>query len=170
MTEKRILVLDGHDGSGKTTLAARLAEALGGVHARPLRGSVGELFLWSAERGEGAFASALAQRAVARALERAGDAPVVVFDRHWMTVFSVVHEAEWPAWEPRPRTVLCWADLDATMSRLDARDQGQWTRAEHARWLEVYRGLAERFGVPLLRTDDRSVDDALDWLVAWERG
>jgi adenylate kinase family enzyme len=161
-------VLDGHDGSGKTTLAARLAQYLGGVHVRPFSGNVGELFLWSIERGDFSFAGELARHAVEHALAK-HDAPVLIFDRHWMTVFSVLPEAYWNAWEPLPPTTLCWASLETTLSRLAVRSDDEDRAYDHQHFLSVYRQLGQRFGSHVLDTSDLTPDESFEILLSWAR-
>ena len=50
MSERLIVALDGHDGSGKTTLAYALAERLGGTMVRPFAGETGAQLLHAGER------------------------------------------------------------------------------------------------------------------------
>lgn len=164
-----VLALEGHDGAGKTTLAARLADALGGRHVRPFAGTAGELMLWSALRGDAAFARDLARRAIDRARDVNRDARVLVFDRHWMTISTLLPEAMWDAWAPRPPTALLLASLDATLARLGARDEPPETVASHARYLALYEQLAARYGAVVVRTDDADPDACLVRLVAWAR-
>jgi deoxyadenosine/deoxycytidine kinase len=159
-----VIVLDGHDAAGKTTLAARLAEELGGLHVRPFAGTAGQLMLWSARQGNFAFTSDLARQAVAYTLAE-NTAPVLVFDRHWMTVFSLLPESYWPAWEPLPPTVLCWANLETTLSRLAARGDVEMQLEEHLHYLSVYRDMAERFGCHILQTDQLTIAEATKMLI-----
>lgn len=164
--KQQVFVLDGHDAAGKTTLAARLAAELGGVHIRPFAGTVGQLMLWSARRQDFAFTSALARQAVEYALAE-NEQPVLIFDRHWMTVFSLLPESYWPAWEPLPPTVLCWISLETTVSRLAARNDVEMSLEEHIHYLSVYQKLGEQFGCRLLQTDQLMVEEATNALVEW---
>lgn len=165
-SRRTILVLDGHDGSGKTALAARLAQALGGIHVRPYSGIVGRLFLRSVERGDFSFASDLALRAVEYALAE-HDAPVLVFDRHWMTAFSVIPESYWGAWEPLPPTALCWAGIETTRARLAARSGDDDRAYDDRHFLSVYRELGERFGCHFVDTDGLTPDESFEILLSW---
>jgi thymidylate kinase len=165
---RTVLVLDGHDGAGKTTLAARLAEAVGGVHIRPFAGPAGNRMLQAAERGDIVSAEALARTMVDRALANC-DARVVVCDRHWMTLFTLLPQDRWSLWQPVPPTVLCWADLKTTLARLAERSDEDQPTAYHRRYLRRYCRLGEAFGCYVLRTDQDTVDGCVQRLVAWSR-
>ena len=162
------LVIDGHDGAGKTTLAARLAEALGGRHVRPFSGTLGALQLWCGERGDAEFTGELARRAIEYAIEQHRDARVIVFDRHWMTVCTLLPEAMWGRWQPPPPTALCAASLPVTLERLGARDEPQESIESHLRYMGLYRTMIERFGGEVIDTSGPA-DESLARLLAWAR-
>lgn len=42
----KILVLDGHDGAGKTTLAQALAAKIDGKYVKPFNDSLGDMIAW----------------------------------------------------------------------------------------------------------------------------
>ena len=169
MSERLIVALDGHDGSGKTTLAYALAERLGGTMVRPFAGETGAQLLHAGERQDIDELLRIGATALDACLGPAGDAPLVL-DRAWMTVASFVPASEelfncWRHWIP---TTLCWADLDTTLARLGARpdehdDQLGW----HGHYLSVYWGLAERSASPILRTDQLDTQSCIEMLYAW---
>jgi thymidylate kinase len=161
-----VLVLDGHDGVGKTTLAARLAKELNGQHLRPYSGTLGELFLWCGEGNDPDFANALALKSIQRARETA-HARCLIFDRHWMTALSVLPERLWRAWQPVPPTTLCWVDIDETLRRLESRGEPRGSLEQHRHYLERYEQLARKFGCNILRTQARSEDESFAELLAW---
>lgn len=161
---RTVLVLDGHDGGGKTTLATRLAEAVGGIHVRPFAGSVGESLLRAGESADYDLASKIALDAVRNAYRV--DPPVIVFDRHWMTVFTLVPEQYWDVWMPLPPTTLCVASYDATLARLRSRGE-PGAGFGHRYYLNRYADIARRFSCNVVRTDDRPPDASLASLVSW---
>lgn len=161
-----VLVVDGHDGSGKTTLASRLAKSLGANHVQPYSGIVGRLFLRSIDRKDFRFAGELARQAVDHFLSNS-DAPVVIFDRHWMTAFSVSPEAYWSPWQPLPPTALCWADIETTLSRLHSRQDHEEQRYDHKHFLSTYWKLGQDFGSHVVRTDKLTLDESLEDLLSW---
>ena len=164
----KILVLEGHDGAGKTTLGVRLAEVLGGVHGRPFAGTLGALQLWCGERGDAEFTGELARRAIAYTTEQHRDAPVLVFGRHWMTVCTLLPEALWERWLPPPPTALCVASLPVTLARLGARDEPQESIEAHRRYMALYRTMAERHGAEVIDTSG-AVEESFPPLLAWAR-
>ena len=167
--EPTVLVLDGHDAAGKTTLATMLAKSVGGVHIRPFAGDVGERLVRCVDEGEMLQAADLAQRAIKNALCNV-DAPVLVFDRHWMTVFSLLPESYWSAWQPLPPTTLCWADLKSTLTRLRCRTVDETHSYDHRHFLEMYQKLAQRFDCNIVRTDILSVEESFELVYSWARG
>jgi thymidylate kinase len=164
-----IVALDGHDASGKTTLSRRLAAVLGGRAVRPFAGQRGADMLHAAESGDKARALEIAREAVSSTLAEHSDAPVLVCDRLWLTVFTLVPEelqAKWPFFAP---TALCSADLETTLARLKARDEAPEPALWHTRYMEQYLRLAQRWGAFVLRTDRSTEDESLAALVEWAR-
>jgi hypothetical protein len=169
-----VLAVDGHDGSGKTTLARRLAEVLGAVYERPFGGRAGKEFIEAAEGGQAADAIAIAKVAVAEALSRAGSAEIVVLDRCWMTVFSAIPDEYFGRWQHRIPTVLCWAALESTLMRLSQRRERQPTPEWHRYYLNRYADLGRQFDCLIVRTDEMDEHQALittrEWAHAIVRG
>ncbi len=153
MSTARILVIDGHDGSGKSTVAGLLARRLGWVVARPFTGAVSAAFYRCLERGEYASLSRITRAAVTR-LEAQHPAGVI-FDRHWLTMLSVLPRELWADWHPTPPTLMCRADPATTSARVSARGETRRnTPAYHRRYCEAFSALAQRFGVPVLDTSN----------------
>jgi hypothetical protein len=166
--QQTLLVLDGHDGAGKSTLAQRLGEALGAPVIRPFSGEFAARMVAQAERGDARRVASIAQESARRAL--AGhDEPVLICDRHWLTVFALAPETCWEPWRPGPPTTLCWANLETTLARLANRDEAHFPPAYHHYYLRRYWELGHRFGCNVLRTDQISVDACVEQLVAWAR-
>jgi deoxyadenosine/deoxycytidine kinase len=163
---RKILVLDGHDGTGKTTLAKHIAEELGGIYLCPFSGTAGEIMIWSAKSGESDFVSKLSCKLVEHAIE-ANDAPILIFDRLWMTVFTLIPEAYWREWMPLPPTMLCWADTDTILSRLRERKEKSHDASYHLMYMQKYKMLAQQFSCPILRTDQLSIEACVERLRDW---
>ncbi|MDE3745375.1 glycosyltransferase [Methylobacterium radiotolerans] len=145
------LAVDGLDGSGKSSIARHVAEALGATVLNPFSGQVGAILVHLARTGQHALADDLAHAAVAAAIANAPPGPVV-FDRHWFTASQLLSPAYRPGWEPRPFTVMCWADRPTTIARMVAR--GVPNPSEHMTEDRIagYRTLAEELRLPLLDT------------------
>jgi len=170
MKARMIIALDGHDGSGKTTLAAELGVRLGGNAVRPFSGAAGSKLMEAGERGWVEELVTVGSKAIDDAIASVPGASPLVLDRGWLTVASFVPDSElffrtWTRWMP---TALCWADLETTLSRLSRRrDENSETEAWHRRYIESYRQLAERSGSLLLRTDLLDMESCIDRLIAW---
>lgn len=170
MSGRLVVALDGHDGSGKTTLAGLLGARLGGRCVRPFAGAAGAELMRAGERGSAGELVSIASQAIADAVASVPPSMPVVLDRGWMTVASFVPASEaffseWPLWIP---TALCWADLPATVERLALRRDEDAGRLEwHRHYLQVYMDLALRSGSLVLRTDRQDVESCLDQLEAW---
>jgi hypothetical protein len=166
---KTILALDGHDASGKTTLARRLANVLGAVCVRPFAAKNGtRLLALAASDPDGV--TPFARDVLAAAADTAVGG-VLVFDRHWLTVCSLLPERLWPRWQllATTPTALCWADLPTTLARLRARDEPAQPASEHAHYLEIYQRLAIGHGCLVVRTDQEPEEQSLARLIAWSR-
>ncbi len=157
-----VIVLDGYDGSGKTTLAKMLIQKLGGRYIKSFNDSLGHL-IWSlfADQ-EFDLADLVSRTACRKELESNQDASCLVFDRHWLTMFTLLPETFYPNWDPLPRTFLCRADVETTLSRLHARGEKIETpMAVHLDQQMRFRTLAEKFGVPEIDTSVQTPEDSL---------
>ncbi len=164
--ERISLVLEGFDGSGKSTLAAAVAAALGGRVVRPFGGSLGAMLLWLARTGQADRADQLAQEAVIKGIAEApADAPLV-FDRHWVTACRLLPDAHHAAWQVRPDTVICWADLPTTQARLRIRGDAEGAAAVPEAEITAFRTFALENGLPLLDTSHLSPEEAAARLIA----
>ncbi|HEX7168530.1 MAG TPA: hypothetical protein VF230_16230 [Acidimicrobiales bacterium] len=163
-----VVALDGHDGSGKTTLARGLAASWGGTYGRPFGGARGSALLRAGERGDVDAVVALGEEGLRAAVEESGGARPLVLDRAWMTVASLVDwdafASRWQWWVP---TVLCWADLDTTLARVGARDEHPMPRSWHEHYLQRYLALAETTNTYVLRTDLESPAASAALLEQW---
>lgn len=164
----RILALDGHDGCGKTTLARSLAQAVGAIYVRPFGGEAGVQLLKYAEEKQYDQVSRYGHQMIQNQINLYPDA-VLVFDRHWMTVFSLLPETYWgaPRWQPLPPTTLCLADLLTTLQRLGVRDEEKYSEEYHSYYLALYEKLANTFQANILRTDRFDIEHCLKSLTQW---
>ncbi len=152
-TAPPLIVVDGHDGSGKTTLAQLLARALGGVVVRPFVGPIADAFYRCLEAGAFAELDRVTREAVARcAAEPRGQRPLL-FDRHWLTMLSVLPPSLHGGWLPPPPTVMCHADWRTTLARVSARGETRRNSAPyHQRYCDRFLRLARRHDVPVIDT------------------
>jgi Thymidylate kinase len=162
VSEPAVFVLDGHDGAGKTTLAELLAERTGARMIRPFDGKLGKLIAWAWGRGEFELADTIARAAVRKELALNEDASALVFDRHWLSLYSVLPRSFHAAWRPLPPSVLCWSDVETTCRRLAERGEPIGDVRTHEHYCAVYRELAAEHGVPVVDTSRLDVEQAYE--------
>lgn len=132
----------------------------------PFSGALGDRMLAAAVEGHPERTASIAHAAVARSIDECPSS-VLVFDRHWMTVLTLVPEKFWEPWLPPPPTTLCWADVNTTIRRLDCRGEAKLSRGHHSYYIARYRNIAERFDCQVLSTVGMSETDSLARLIAW---
>lgn len=165
-TRNRVIVLDGHDGAGKSSVCAQLASRVGGHVIKPFANTLGDLIGWLWGAGRFIQADDIALAAIERELECAPPEGPLFFDRHWLSLFTVLPECHFARWEPRPFTVLCWTDLPTTLVRLRERGEPEGDVAEHKRYIAKYLELAKRFDVPVVNTTNASTTETADRIQA----
>lgn len=164
--KQHCLVLDGHDGAGKTVLAQLLAEHTGGRYVKPFNGSLGDTIAWLYERERFDLTNQIAHVAIEKVYSEHANEPLLIFDRHWLSMFTVLPEAYYSSWLPLPPTILCWTDVATTCSRLIERGEPVGDVSQHAYYCRRYHELAEQLAIPVLDTTRRSVAESLEWLLA----
>lgn len=156
-----VVGIDGHDGTGKTTIAKNVAARLGFSYRRPFGGETGLALSRAAASGDTDAVLGIGAAALARAMDLAGEVRPVLLDRSWMTVASLMDDDEfrerWTLWIP---TVLCWADLPTTLARLALRDEPVESLALHRHYIDRYLAIARRAGCTIVDTSNRTEDDS----------
>jgi len=152
MKKLKIVVVDGHDGSGKTTIAKCIAEEYGMKYIKPFSESLGDLIAWSYRQNKFEFANDVSLAAVDKQLSE-NKGMDLVFDRHWLSMFTVLPIEFHSLWK-RPITICCWADVNTTISRLRARNETEVNEWNHEYYCDSYKRYAEQYGAMLLNTSD----------------
>ncbi|SFH03900.1 glycosyltransferase family 2 protein [Methylobacterium gossipiicola] len=160
-----VLAIDGLDGSGKSAVARHVAAALGATVLDPFAGRIGALMVHLARLGQYDRADAVAHDAVALSLAEAPPGPVVL-DRHWFTASQLLSSAYRAGWEPRPFSVMTWADRPTTLARLTARGVPDAEAQMTDDRIDTYRRLAAELGLPLLDTTHTTPEEAAAWVLA----
>lgn len=168
-SERRIIAVDGHDGTGKTTLAKRLASALGGTYIRPYGQPFGAELMRAAEAEDYAAFIQVGNQAVDQAIGESSLTDLLVFDRLWITLFTLLPKSEHNQWIIRPPTAICWADLDTTLARLSGRKEVAYERQWHEQYIRIYWKLAHQYQCQLVPTHQLDEEQALAKLVTWAK-
>jgi hypothetical protein len=172
MTEQFIIALDGHDGAGKTTLATELAKHLHGISIRPFAGSAGSKLIEAGKSRNIKKLIRIGSDSITEAILATPKNTPIVLDRGWMTVASLAPDLEfffsnWHIWVP---TVLCWTNLETTLSRLSLRhNEASYSIPWHRHYLNVYKKLAKRSNSFILRTDQMDQQTCINQLEAWSK-
>lgn len=157
----KCIVFDGHDCSGKSTLAKLFVEInSNAVYVRPFEKNIGELFWWLYTKKEYELANNLALNSVKKAEEQ-NIGKLLVFDRHWLTLFSILPQDYWSAWYPLPETILCWANHFNTSIRMKERGEQEPYDGYNEYYCNYYNKLAKQFGIKVLDTSDKTQEVAL---------
>lgn len=163
----KIFMLEGYDGSGKTSVAKEIAKRLGirychffseyGIQydIEPLSVTEDELIN-------------MTKKALDKALKSTED---VVFDRGLITQVSALSEERWDEFKiyfEQIPLVMCYANLEDTISRLKARHGDESTWYDNEYWMNVNLKIAQKFNVPIVNTStsgtlEKSVEYAMKY-------
>lgn len=147
----KIYMIEGYDGSGKTSVAKNIAKRIGAryVHffseydvnysIEPLSVSDDELV-------------SMTKKALDAALAEKED---IVLDRGLITPISALPEERWDEFKEyfdKIPIVMCYATVEDTIERLKTRevDESNWYDNEY--WIDINLRLAEKFNIPIVNT------------------
>lgn len=161
-----VIGIDGHDGTGKTTIAQGVARALNASYQRPFAGERGLLLARAKQAGDREAVLRVGSAALTAAIRRSGPTRPIVLDRSWMTVGSLLTDEDfydrWNIWVP---TILCWSDLPTTLERLGRRDEPTESAAWHEHYIDRFRCMAEDRGCVIVDTGRCTDADAITEVV-----
>jgi thymidylate kinase len=161
-----IITIDGHDGTGKTTLCRLLAKYLVGYYVRPFSGSTGESLLKSANEQDYVETMLIGKNAIRKVCDSYRN-KTLIFDRHWMTVLSLLPESYHGNWDLFPPTILCWTDLKTTKSRIASREEEKLNDIYHNKYLEIYKKLANTYNIPIINTSNITIETSMLEIINW---
>ena len=151
----RVIAIDGHDGTGKTTLSKGLAARVEALYIRPFGGAHGEDMVRAWRAGRSAEVLRIGEYVLRATLHGAQDHSRVVLDRGWLTVATLVprplFEGTWRLWLPTA-LILC----DEKIRRARLRERGRDDAGADAwppEFLDAYRDRFELHPGPVIRTD-----------------
>lgn len=168
LSKRCVLALDGHDGSGKTTLAKSLATEIGATYVRPYAEPFGSRLLECAESKQFEALIETAAEAITHALKEAPAQGTLIFDRFWITLFTLLPATHYSRWQIKPPTAIIWADLNTTLSRLSTRDEEEYDHEWHKYYIRLYQELSDQQPhCMLIPTHQLNEAQALQHLVTW---
>jgi dephospho-CoA kinase len=153
------IAIEGHDASGKTTVATALAEEMGGAYIKPFR-YLGDFLEWTWRTQKFHLTDQVARMAIADAAEDNADKVVLVFDRHWLTHFTVMPPHLLENWGELPITIMLWTDPDTTRERLRIRGEEPYAY-DHDHYCPLYKTVAARYRVPVVETTSTTIEEAV---------
>ena len=147
----KIYMVEGYDGSGKTSISKKIAEIIGAkyVHFFSEYGvnySIEPLSVSDDELVE------MTKKALDKAL---ADEQDIVLDRGLITPISALPEERWEEFREyfeKIPVVLCYATLEDTIERLKIRevDESNWYDNEY--WIDINLKISEKFNIPIVNT------------------
>ncbi len=163
----RIFMLEGYDGSGKTSVAKEIARRLGirychffseyGIQydIEPLSVTEDELIN-------------MTKKALDKALKCTED---TVFDRGVITPISALPEERWDEFEiyfEQIPLVMCYANLEDTISRLKARHGDESTWYDNEYWMDINLKIAKKFNIPIVNTSTSgSIEKSVEYTMKY---
>lgn len=157
----RIIAIDGHDGTGKTSMTRALAAAFGGLAVRPFSDSLGDHIAWLLKNGDFSAGSRLAQSAVLRMQSLHPDSSILWMDRHWASIYVDLPSEFWGSWQPLPTTIFLDAPAATMIARCSSRGETPGPTEEFESYRTKFHELARKFDVPTFDTENVSVEQTL---------
>jgi thymidylate kinase len=167
MEKPKVIVLDGYDGSGKTTLAKRLATDLpGGRYLKSFTGTLGNLIWWLLDQQRLDLVDLISRTAGEQMYAVNQDASYLIFDRHWLTLFTILTEEYYQNWEPLPTTFHCTAQINVITERLQERgEKTERSIEEHQFFLDKFSAIAQQYNLTTVDTSAHSPDESLELIL-----
>jgi len=149
---KNIIMLEGHDGSGKSTIAKSLVEKTGAQYVSFLREYDLIKYIDPPTLPPEEIV-ALTKRALDNLLSRKGS---FVMDRGFLTPLSELPPQYWGELREyfnKIKTVICYADLPTTIERLKkGKETDESDVYNNQRYIDFYAKIAKRFNLPVVDT------------------
>lgn len=147
----KIFMLEGYDGSGKTSVAKEIAKLIGARYVHffsdyDVYYSIEPLSVTDDELID------MTKKALDEALASKED---IVLDRGLITPISALPEERWDEFKDyfeKIPVVMCYATVEDTIDRLKQRegDESKWYDNEY--WIDINLKLAKKFNIPIVNT------------------
>lgn len=147
----KIYMLEGYDGSGKTTVAKKIAKIIGARYVHffceyGVNYSIEPLSVTDDELVD------MTKKALDKALVEEQD---IVLDRGLITPISALPEERWDEFKgyfEKIPIVMCYATIEDTIDRLKQRDEDESEWYDNKYWIEINLKIAKKFNIPIVNT------------------
>jgi len=156
------IVIDGHDFSGKKELVHDIKmNTNNSIVINPFKNNIGELFLWLYNNKQYDLANEVSLNAVCKEDIYEDENGLIILNRHWATVFSILPKEYWSIWFPLPNTIICWASTQKTLERMEMHGNKELFVGYTEYYCGVYKKIAQEFNCKLIDTTVLSRDEVL---------
>ena len=163
----KIYMVEGYDGSGKTSVSKIIANAIGAKYVHffseyDVNYSIEPLSVTDDELVD------MTKKALDKAL---ADEQDIVLDRGLITPISALPEERWDEFKEyfdKIPVVLCYANLEDTIYRLKIReeDESNWYNNEY--WIDINLQIAKKFNIPIVNTSKSgSVENSVKYVMEY---
>lgn len=147
----KIYMVEGYDGSGKTTISKKIAEIIGAKYVHffsdyGVEYSIEPLSVSDDELVE------MTKKALDKAL---ADEQDIVLDRGLITPISALPEERWEEFREyfeKIPVVLCYASLEDTLDRLKIREEDESNWYDNKYWMDINLKISKKFNIPIVNT------------------
>lgn len=156
------IVIDGHDFSGKNELIHDIMVNIdNSIVINPFKNNIGELFLWLYSNRRYNLACELSINSICKEDICAKENSLIIYNSHWVTVFSVFPKEYWHKWYPLPNTIICWAPASQTLKNMEVCGNKELIIGYTEYYCDIYKKIAQEFNCKLIDTSVLSREEAL---------
>lgn len=94
MAKPTIIAIDGHDASGKTTIAKLLSKEIDGKYIKPFDGNIGDMIVWAYKKKKYSLIDEIAINVIEMNIDKNRNEKYLIFDRHWLSIETLLYELE----------------------------------------------------------------------------
>lgn len=147
----KIYMLEGYDGSGKSSIAKKIANIIGAKYVHffseyNVNYTIEPLSVTDDELVE------MTKKALDKAL---ADEQDIVLDRGLITPISALPEERWDEFKEyfdKIPVVMCYATVEDTVERLKNREVDESTWYDNNYWIDINLKIAKKFNIPIVNT------------------
>ncbi|CAK2488229.1 putative Thymidylate kinase [Vibrio crassostreae] len=157
---KKIVIIDGNDGTGKTTLATKLADTLSGIYVKPFQ-VADPLLIWLHKSNKYDEFTQVAKLCLTKAIDDNMDESVIVMDRGWPTALSVTDLSFEEQYEIHEKTIVLTASTSEIINRHNSR--GEVISLDYlTRFNENVKKVIDKFNLDVIDTTNKNLDSTLE--------